>query len=75
MLRALLGFWAEDESGVDCGEAVRSRAANLLGRLEDYEQQQLEAQWHLSDHGLHAATSPAQSKTQVQAVCSGGNKP
>lgn len=38
MLRALLGFWAEDESGYDCGKEVRMRASALLGQLEAHEQ-------------------------------------
>lgn len=38
MLRGLLGFWAEDEQGHDCGQEVRMRASTLLGLLETHEQ-------------------------------------
>lgn len=38
MLRGLLGFWAEDEAGFDCGQEVRMRASALLGQLEAHEQ-------------------------------------
>jgi hypothetical protein len=38
MLRGLLGFWSEDESGYDCGQEVRQRASALLSQLEAHEQ-------------------------------------
>ena len=38
MLRGLLGFWAEDETGYDCGQEVRQRASALLAQLEAHEQ-------------------------------------
>ena len=41
LVRQLLGYWAEDEYGRDCGAVVRARAAAILGSLEDMELQRL----------------------------------
>ena len=41
LVRQLLGYWAEDATGRDCGAVVRARAASILGSLEDMELQRL----------------------------------
>ena len=41
LVRQLLGYWAEDVHGRDCGAVVRARAASILGSLEDMELQRL----------------------------------
>ena len=41
LVRQLLGYWAEDLHGRDCGAVVRARAASIVGQLEDMELQRL----------------------------------
>jgi hypothetical protein len=41
VVRQLLGYWAEDANGRDCGAVVRARAAAIVGQLEDMELQRL----------------------------------
>ena len=44
LVRQLLGYWAEDAHGRDCGAVVRARAAAIVGSPEDMELQRLRLQ-------------------------------